>query len=64
MISALVKGTSAVMVVGDEAFMRIVLSDNDLAPYWYVLNLDDHSWGTILDDDQAHYEQLYIERER
>jgi len=64
MIDALVKGTSVVMVVGGESFMRIVLSEDNLAPYWYVLNSDYHSWVAILDDDQHHYEELYMERER
>jgi len=64
MIDALIKGTSVVMVVDGESFMRIVLSGDGLAPYWYVLNEDYHSWVAILDDDQRHYEQMYIERER
>ena len=63
-IEVLVKGSCAVLVIGDESFLRMVLGGDNLAPYWYIHNEDYDSWVAILDDDANDYEQTYIERER
>ena len=62
MIDKIIKGSCSVVVIDEESLLRMVLSGNTV--YWYVHNENYASWVAILDDDQQHYEQMYIERER
>ena len=62
MIDTIIKGSCTVIVIGEESFLRMVLSGNTV--YWYIHNEDYDSWVAILDDDVNDYEQMYIERER
>ena len=59
-IDSTIKGSCSVVVMGDEAFLRMVLSGNTV--YWYIHNKE--SWVAINDDDFYEYEQAYMERER